>query len=72
VSEPKVELDELVIQFIAHEIKARDFHSGDLLHLDWHYRSEAEDKINRMKNTELLDTLGRALRWYRDGGDIGL
>lgn len=39
---------------------------------DWHYRSDAEEKINRMTNVELLSVLENALRWRKDGGDIGL
>lgn len=67
-----IELGRLVVDHVAEELKAADFHNGDTVHLDYHYVSKAEDKINRMTNVELLTQLGEALRWRRDGGDIGL
>ena len=72
MSEPVTNLDLLVVQFVAHELRAHDFHYSDCVRLDWEYNSAAEDKINRMTNIELLSVLGEALHWYRDGGDIGL
>lgn len=65
-------LDILVTEHRAMLLRARDFHNGDTVFDDWYYNSKAEDEVNRMTNVELLSALGEALRWYRDGGDIGL
>lgn len=66
------ELGDLVVLFIAHELRSQDFHSGRYVQDLWMYRSGAEDRVNRMTNVELLNAAENALRWRRDGGDIGL
>lgn len=47
--------------YLAHNLKQQDFHNGDTPHAEWWYFSEAENKINRMTNMELLDLIGELM-----------
>lgn len=65
-------LDQLVTQYLAAQNQLRDFHNAQPMMSDYDYYRIAEEDINRMTNIELLEVLSQTLRWYREGGDIGL
>lgn len=46
-----------IIDHIAKDLRASDFHAGRGVEDDWHYKAEAEAKINAMTNVELMELL---------------
>jgi len=66
------DLWELLIQHVAKDLRAHDFHNrsdgwvGD----EWHYREEAEKKIERMTRSEYTTVLGHAIKTLMEDNEL--